>query len=670
MIPSRSPSRLSHSSSKPLHPSYSLCSRAVKTVTLSRAAVGGQTLDPSTDTVLVEGQDDEHAGYASMDGWHVSVPRKILPSEIGQGGRAGPPAGADEEDDEDSLFEGPLLFSPEDDEALTRDERRERARTRRRIAGAPGDEGDWVWMWKARNEFRRGLHANHSAVVRRKTCQPYSDKALRAARVVLTTSDGFQSPHADMHDVLVAVEGTDDTLTLRRGNHTLSSGMDEEDSATKVYGPVDLHSCMTLEAEEDALSDGDEDGRHERSGEVESDSPSASEDEQEGSEVSDGQGQNDFDSELEEVVGRARPGLRPGATTGAGAPRRRRGVWKLGQTDTCLYTDAAWPLLVCYQPSADVRIVALKLLHGNSLLPAYDRRITPKNAWTRCVHVTGGAVVFASCSVACRSGAGLLVEGAAADVNCVRSVFSDSAGDGVVVLDGARLQMEGCEASRNGANGLLARGEATDVRASGCRLFRNGWQGAAASAGASLRVFNSWVHHNGQAGIAAFEPGSEIRVINSDLKGNMHGISAEARARAWVSRCRLVNNVETGALSNQDGSSVSVDTCQVQGNLLGVAVRDNGHLMVMHTLLKGNKLRDSWNEAPRGRLEGVREDALVVDAVDMPGWQQQLEERDRREEAEQLRRRRRRQGLGKEDPDEMELLQADDVAVSSSLEAV
>jgi len=178
------------------------------------------------------------------------------------------------------------------------------------------------------------------------------------------------------------------------------------------------------------------------------------------------------------------------------------------------------------------------------------------------------------------------------------------------------------------------------------------------------------VHHNGQAGIAAFEPGSEIRVINSDLKGNMHGISAEARARAWVSRCRLVNNVETGALSNQDGSSVSVDTCQVQGNLLGVAVRDNGHLMVMHTLLKGNKLRDSWNEAPRGRLEGVREDALVVDAVDMPGWQQQLEERDRREEAEQLRRRRRRQGLGKEDPDEMELLQADDVAVSSSLEAV
>ena len=83
-----------------------------------------------------------------------------------------------------------------------------------------------------------------------------------------------------------------------------------------------------------------------------------------------------------------------------------------------------------------------------------------------------------------------------------------------------------------------------------------------------------------------------------------------------------------------------------------------------------HKLRDSWNEAPRGRLEGVREDALVVDAVDMPGWQQQLEERDRREEAEQLRRRRRRQGLGKEDPDEMELLQADDVAVSSSLEAV
>jgi hypothetical protein len=38
----------------------------------------------------------------------------------------------------------------------------------------------------------------------------------------------------------------------------------------------------------------------------------------------------------------------------------------------------------------------------------------------------------------------------------------------------------------------------------------------------------------------------------------------------------------------------------VQGNLLGVAVRDHGHLVVVQSLLKGNKLRDSWNEAPRG----------------------------------------------------------------------
>ena len=297
--------------------------------------------------------------------------------------------------------------------------------------------------------------------------------------------------------------------------------------------------------------------------------------------MDDGQGQDDFDSEVEtdKVFGRGREGgggegeteRRQGATRGVRRLEKEKkvggeGVWKLGAKDTCLYTSATWPLMVCYQPSADVRVVGLKLLHGNTLLPVYDRRVKPKNAWSRCVHVTGGCVVFASCSIACQSGAGLLVEGAAADVKCVRTAFKDSAADGVVVLAGARVQMEGCEASRNGANGVLARGHATDVRVSGCRLYHNGWQGGAASQGAYLHVFNSWVHHNTQAGLAAFDSVSETHVINSDLKGNLHGVAAEGRGRAWVSRCRLVDNKETGALSNHDGSSVSVDTCQVRGS--------------------------------------------------------------------------------------------------------
>ena len=107
-------------------------------------------------------------------------------------------------------------------------------RARRRRAGAVEEEGDWIWMWKARDEFRRRLYLNHTAVVRRKSAQRYSEKALRAARIVLTTSDGFQSPHDDVHDVLVAVEGIDDTITLRRGNHTLASGMDEDNISHKV----------------------------------------------------------------------------------------------------------------------------------------------------------------------------------------------------------------------------------------------------------------------------------------------------------------------------------------------------------------------------------------------------------------------------------------------------
>jgi len=52
----------------------------------------------------------------------------------------------------------------------------------------------------------------------------------------------------------------------------------------------------------------------------------------------------------------------------------------------------------------------------------------------------------------------MLVEGADARVQCVRSRFSDCGVDGIAVLDGAHVQMEGSELSRNGANGLYVRG--------------------------------------------------------------------------------------------------------------------------------------------------------------------------------------------------------------------
>ena len=51
-----------------------------------------------------------------------------------------------------------------------------------------------------------------------------------------------------------------------------------------------------------------------------------------------------------------------------------------------------------------------------AFLALYYRRIVPKDSWARCVHVTGGRVVFASCSVACLAGVGLLAEGPRAHV--------------------------------------------------------------------------------------------------------------------------------------------------------------------------------------------------------------------------------------------------------------
>lgn len=580
----------------------------------------------------------EEVGTDGGKNWNVSVPRKILPSEIGQGGRAG--GGDEEEEEEEYEIKGSLTDAGAEDSDGAKED-----------VEVEEEDGDWVWMWKARHKVRKELRLNHTAVLRRMRGKDYSDKALVAARVVLTSSDGFRSPHTTIHDVMMAADGTDDSIILRRGNHTVGA-RDEGDEVEGVHGPVDLHSCMTLEAEEEDLEEID---KEEDDAE---DLDAVKEEETEENKEVKHQEQEQGDQ------GRHKGGR----SSGKGRTKRGDGVWELGIKDTCLYTRQMWPLLVCYQPSADVRVVALKLLHG-ARMPIYDRRVKSKDSWTRCIHVTGGKVVFASCSVACLSGVGLLVEGGAARVQCVRSHFSESGVDGIAVLGGAQVRMETCKVSKNGASGLYVRGVGSQVLASGSRFFANAWQGAIAAQGAQLQVFNSWVYDNGQAGIAAFDQSSEARITNSDVIGNVHGVAAERQSKAFVSRCRLVDNVETGAFSQHAGSSLSVDTCQVQGNLLGVAVRDNGHILVVRSLLKNNKMHDAWNEPPGGRIDGVKEGGPMTEALDVESWTQSMMKRENRQEADERRRNKRQEGLGKGDSDEMELLPASE-EMSTSLESI
>ncbi len=190
-----------------------------------------------------------------------------------------------------------------------------------------------------------------------------------------------------------------------------------------MSGPVDLHSCMTLEAEEAGVEGsggvGDDDDEEEgkdgggggREEEEEEEEWGVGEGEEEGLEV---RGERGGGGGGEEAVGAGRRkdegrreegGAKRAEEEGGGVRveeeeeeeaaagaegesaakrggfglrsrstrRSKSGVWQVRREETVLSAGAMWPVLVCYAAAADVRVVALKLLHTSRRLPLYDR---------------------------------------------------------------------------------------------------------------------------------------------------------------------------------------------------------------------------------------------------------------------------------------------------------
>jgi hypothetical protein len=188
-------------------------------VVLARQPIGGQSFDPKTSKVVMSGEAGE-AGVAGDSAigqhggsseWEVRVPRKVLPHEYGQGGRAG-----SLQDDEQVVFEnavdgvgggeggggrgegGVLPSRLLDNGVWSRSGRGSVGGSKKWGAeqlgqmglGVGGDagegvestdgiwvegDGDWVWMWRMRDTMRKSVRVNNSAVLRRargEVCTP------------------------------------------------------------------------------------------------------------------------------------------------------------------------------------------------------------------------------------------------------------------------------------------------------------------------------------------------------------------------------------------------------------------------------------------------------------------------------------------------------------------
>jgi hypothetical protein len=98
---------------------------------------------------------------------------------------------------------------------------------------------------------------------------------------------------------------------------------------------------------------------------------------------------------------------------------------------------------------------------------------------------------------------------------------------------------------------------------------------------------------------------------------------------------------------------------QIEGNLLGVAVRDRGHVIVTKSMVRDNKMHDSFVEGGEGtegagQIDGIKRKGPEVEALDLDAYAQVMSRRAAKEEAAKYRRRRRREGLGKGGGDEEE----------------
>lgn len=303
-------------------------------VTLARSSIAGQTVESSTRCLCVEGQADEMGvkDAPKGDGGQMFdvVGPSYMPSEAWQGGREG----------------GGPCEVVRGNEVVVRQDKIEDQEGGGESEADAGIDDDWVWMWRAHDETRRRIRANHSAVIRRLQGQVYAADDITKARVVLTTSDGFISPHVDVLDALIAVEGIDDTISLQPGNHSLCA---HDEGREGTFGPIDLHAVLTLEATKGGWG-----GISARAQEKETEEGSCS---LKNATIADDKNKGFAGHNPGSRRGEEWRGQEEGLVQDLGAKEMAE-VWTMqdedsdGAAETCLYTGQGWPLVVCFQARA------------------------------------------------------------------------------------------------------------------------------------------------------------------------------------------------------------------------------------------------------------------------------------------------------------------------------
>ena len=212
----------------------------------------------------------------------------------------------------------------------------------------------------------------------------------------------------------------------------------------------------------------------------------------------------------------------------------------------------------------------------------------PDGTAGRGIEVNSGARLEASaCAIEGNSEVGMLVSDPGTEVVLESVALRDTqplsdgtAGRGIAVQDGARLEASHCLVERNGEIGVFVSAEGTeawlhDVEVRDTRPVAEGTGGGGIQAqlGARLVATSVLVEGNADVGIVAGGEGTDVTLLNVEVRDTQplpdgtsgRGIDVIEGARLEASTCLVEGNTEVGILAGGDGAEVKLVDVVVRG---------------------------------------------------------------------------------------------------------
>ncbi len=251
------------------------------------------------------------------------------------------------------------------------------------------------------------------------------------------------------------------------------------------------------------------------------------------------------------------------------------------RVEGCDLTGNTTAGLVAYDPNTVVSLVDTAVS---------DNRSRGDGRGGYGVQVTDGAALSAErCELAGNTSAGLVAHDPDTAVTLFDTKVLDTKADahgeggyGIDVQGGASLQAQSCELSRNTTLGVVAYDPGTEVSLVGTSirdtlpgLDGEGGFGIDAHDGAALRAQGCELSGNTTAGVIAFDPDTEVTLVDTTIRDNLprpdeeggYGINVYGQAALEARGCELTSNTGIGLVAAEPGTAVTLADTTIRGTL-------------------------------------------------------------------------------------------------------